>query len=63
MSTLNINLAQAPMLTRVAPGTLAFPPALSQFVEEFAQVVRGSLVRVAPPAELDPALRRDLGLD
>lgn len=63
MNTLHMNLAQAPMLARRAPDALEFPPALSQFLEEFAQVVKGALVRVAPAADLGPALRRDLGLD
>lgn len=63
MSTLHLNLMPAPGLAREAPGAIELPPVLSQFLDEVAQVIKGSVVRVAPAADLDIALRRDLGLD
>lgn len=63
MSTLHMNLTAAPGLTREAPAAVGLPPAFSQFLEEAVQVIKGSVVRVAPAADLDLALRRDLGLD
>lgn len=63
MSTLQMHLMPAPGGAREAPGALGVPPAFSQLLEEVVQVVKGSVVRVAPAADLGIALRRDLGLD
>jgi len=63
MSTLHLNLMTAPGLARETPEAVEFPPAFRQFLQEVAQVIKGSVVRVAPAADLNGALRRDLGLD
>jgi hypothetical protein len=63
MSTLHMNLMPASGLARKAPEAIEFPPAFRQFLQELAQVIKGSVVGIAPTADLDGALRRDLGLD
>jgi hypothetical protein len=63
MSALHMHLMAAPGMAREAPAAHGLPPAFSQLLEEVVQVIKGSVVRVAPAADLDLALRRDLGLD
>jgi hypothetical protein len=61
MSTLHMMPARG--FVREAPEAIELPPAFRQFLREVGQVIKGSVVRVAPAADLGGALRRDLGLD
>jgi hypothetical protein len=63
MTALNLNLAQSPLFARETSSAPVVPPALREFLSEAVQVVKGGLVRTASATDLDPALRRDLGLD
>lgn len=63
MTLLSLNLTQAPQLARSWPDAPVFPPGLREFLREVAQVLNGGLVQITPALDLDPALRRDLGLN